>query len=191
MPLVAIRKMVMAEGNRVPELAGFAVSGIARFQLVFGAPDGGALHGAEKIDNCLKAAWEHVEYLYQAFGTWDQPMTEEDIRAILGKCEYQISGLERITNEANGINEVDWRISFLQYTMDEATHKLTRRLPGLVFTELKTSGPVSIREAFDYPLVGNTPITPQFMFPGQQLHGLFALGRVARYRRRTKFRESQ
>jgi hypothetical protein len=85
--------------------------------------------------------------LYQAFGTWDQKRIEEDIRDILGECESQISGLEHISNEANGIDEVDWRISFLQCTMDEATHKLTRRVPGLSFTELKTSGPIPLREA--------------------------------------------
>jgi hypothetical protein len=177
--LVAIRKMVMVEGNRVPELAGFAVSGIARFQPVYGAPDGAALRSAQRIDDCMKVAWEHVEYLYRAFGAWDQKKTEEEVRLILGGCESQISRLEHITNEANGINEVDWRISFLQDTMDEATHKLTRRLPGLAFTELKI-GPIPIREAFDFPLIEDTPITPQFIFPGQLLHDLFALGRGLR-----------
>ena len=179
--LVAIRQMVMVEGNRVSELASFAVSGIARFQSGYGAPDDAALDGAQRIDSCLKTAWKHVEYLHKTFGTWDQKRTEEEIKAILCDCESQISGLEQVTNEANGINEVDWRISLLQYTMDEATHKLTRRLPGLSFAELKTSGPTPIREAFDFPLVGNTHITPQVIFPGQQLQGLFALGRGLRH----------
>jgi hypothetical protein len=48
--LVAIRQMVMAEGNRVRELVGFAVSGITRFQMDYGAPDAAALRGAERID---------------------------------------------------------------------------------------------------------------------------------------------
>ena len=178
--LVAFREMLMAECNRVPELAGFAVSGISRFQMGFGSPARAALSGAESIDNFLKAAWEHVEYLYRAFGTWDQERTEEEIRAILGECESQISGLEHITNEADAINEVDWRISLLQETIDEATHKLNRRFPGLSFTELKTSGPIPIIEAFDFPLIRDTPIMPQLIFLGQQLHGLFGLGRGLR-----------
>ena len=179
--LVAFRQMVIAEGNKIiRELAGSAVSGIARFQFGYVAPDGATLHGAQRIDHCLKTAWEHVEDLHRAFGTWDQNRTGEEIRAILGDCESQISGLEHITNEAHGINEVDWRISLLQYTMDEATHKLTRRLPGLSFTELKTSGPILISEAFNFPLFESTPIPPQFIFPGQQLEGLSALGRGLR-----------
>jgi hypothetical protein len=44
--LVAIRPMVMVEGNRVLELAGFAMSRIACFQLDYGAPDTAALNGA-------------------------------------------------------------------------------------------------------------------------------------------------
>jgi hypothetical protein len=43
---MAIRPMVMVEGNRVLELAGFAMSGIACFQLDYGAPDTAALNGA-------------------------------------------------------------------------------------------------------------------------------------------------
>jgi hypothetical protein len=61
-----------------------------------------------------------------------------------------------------------------------ATYKLTRRLPGVSFNELKSSSPIPITEAFDFPIFGSTPITPQFIFPGQQLQPLFALGRGLR-----------
>jgi hypothetical protein len=178
--LVAIRQMVMAEGNRVRELAGFAVSGIARFQLDYGAPDVAAFNGAERIDGYLKTAWEHVEHLHQAFEPWGLTRTEEEIRSILEDCASQIQELERIGNEANGIDVIDWRISLLQDAMDGATGKLTRRLPGVLFNELQQSEPIPIREAFDFPLFGSTPITPPFIFPEQQLQGLFALGRGLR-----------
>jgi hypothetical protein len=59
--LVAIRQKVTDEGNRVRELPGFGVSGIARFQSVYGTPDAAETGGAEKFDNYLKSAWEHVE----------------------------------------------------------------------------------------------------------------------------------
>jgi Family of unknown function (DUF6535) len=178
--LVAIRQILMAEGNRVRELVGFAVSGIARFQLDYGAPDSPAFNGAQRIDKYLKTAWEHVEDLHRTFELWDQTRTGEEIRNILEGCESQISELERIGNEANGMDDVDWRISLLQDAMDTATHKLTRRLPGASFNELKSSGPIPITEAFAFPISGSTPITPQFIFPGQQLQPFFALGRGLR-----------
>jgi hypothetical protein len=178
--LVAFRQMVMVEGNRVRELAGFAVSGIARFELVYGAPDAAALHGTRRIDDYLITAWERLEDLHLAFKPWDQNRTEEEIGNILRGHEVEISELERIANEANGLEDVDWRISLLQDAMDEATHRLTRRVPGVSFNELNQSGPIPIKDAFDFPLFGSTPITPQFIFPGQQLQGLFALGRGLR-----------
>jgi hypothetical protein len=178
--LVAIRQMVMAEGNRVRELAGFAVSGIARFQLDYGAPDSPAFSAAQRIDKYFKTVWVHVEGLHRAFEPWDQTRTGEEIRNILEGCEFQISELERIGSEANGMDDVDWRISLLQDATDAATHKLMRRLPGVSFSELKSSGPIPITEAFDFPIFGSTPITPQFMFPGQLLQPLFTLGRGLR-----------
>ena len=178
--LVVIQQMAMVEGNRVRELAGCAVSGMARFQSVYGSPDSNAFDGTQRIDEYLKTAWERVEDLHRAFEPWDRDRTGEEIRNILGVCEDKISELERITNEANGLDDVDWRISLLQDAMDEATYKLTRRVPGVSFNELKPSGPILITEAVDFPFSGSTPITPQFIFPGQQVQDLFALGRGLR-----------
>jgi hypothetical protein len=70
-------------------------------------------------------------------------------------------------NEAKGMNDVDWRISLLQDAMDDATHKLTRRLPGVSINEPKPSGPIFISEAFKFPLLGDTPIALRSIFPGQ------------------------
>ena len=178
--LVAFQQMVMGEGDRVRELAKFGVSGIARFQLGYGNQDKAALRGAQKIDDYLMTAWEHVEDLHRAFEPWDQNRTTEEIRNILRDCEEQISELERITNEAKGLDDVDWRISLLQDAMYGATYKLTRQIPGVSHNELKPSGPILITEVFNFPLSESTPITPQFIFPGQQLQGLIALGRGLR-----------
>ena len=172
--------MVMGESNRIRELAGFAVSGVARFQLGYGSPDEAALNGAQRIDDYLRTAWGHVEDLHRAFEFGGLKKTEEEIKILLGHLELPISELERIEIEADGMEDVDWRISLLQDAMDEATHKLTRRLPGVSFNELKQSGPIPVAEAFHFPLPGSTPITPQFIFPGQQLQGLFTLRRGLR-----------
>jgi hypothetical protein len=68
--LVAIRQVMMAENTqniRVRALAGFAVSGIARFQLDYGAPDTSAFNGAQRIDEYLKTAWMHIEDIHREF----------------------------------------------------------------------------------------------------------------------------
>jgi hypothetical protein len=64
--------------------------------------------------------------------------------------------------------------------MDEATHRLTRRLPGVSFSELKPTGPITISEAFDFPFVEDTPVTPQLIFPEHQIQSLCTLGRILR-----------
>jgi hypothetical protein len=109
--LVAIRQMVMGEGNRVRELAGFAVSGIVRLRSDYNIPDAAAFKSAQTIDKYFKTAWEQIEDLHRAFEPWDQNRTEEEIRNILEGCELQVSELERIGNEANGMDDVDWRLS--------------------------------------------------------------------------------
>ena len=178
--LVVIRQMVMDEGNRIRELAGFAVSGIARFQSGYGSIDAAALNGVQRIEGYFRTAWKHVEDLHRALIPWVLKKTREDIRNILSDLELPISELERIESEANGIDDVDWRISLLQDAMDDATRKLMRRLPGVSINELKAYRPILISEAFDSTLLGSTPITPLFIFPGQQLRGLSAVGRGLR-----------
>jgi hypothetical protein len=175
--LVAIRQMVVVEGKRIQERARTAVDGIARFQSDYGDPDATAFNGAQRIDEYLKTAWKHVEDLYQAFDPRDQNRTEEDIRDIAEGCKSQISELEQIANDANGMESVDWRVSLLQDAMDKATDKLTRQLPGVSFNKYKSAGPIPIAEAFDFPIFGSTSITPQFVFPGRQVQALCTLGR--------------
>jgi hypothetical protein len=172
--------MVMVEGNKIRELTGFTVGGIAQFQPDYGSSETAAIHGADMIDECLETAWRHVEDLRRAFEPWDTNRAEEEIRGILGNCELQISELERIGNEAEGMGDVDGMLSLLLDAMDEATRKLPRRLPGVSFDELKPSGPISINDAFKFPFVGDTAITPQFIFPGQQIQALCTLGRRLR-----------
>jgi hypothetical protein len=176
--LVAIWNMV--DGNRVQELARFALDGIARFQTEYGAPDTMALTAAQRIDDCLMKAWEPVVELHLAFEPWSQNRTESDIRRILNDHDASISELERIAIEAAGVEDVDWRISLLQHTMDGATNKLMRRLPGVFFNELKPVAPIMISEAFDISSVETTPVPPQLIFPGQQIQCLCTLGRRLR-----------
>jgi hypothetical protein len=83
---------------------------------------------AQRIDDYLTRArvWRSVVDLHQAFDSksWSLNRTESDIITILNSREESISELERITNEAVGMEDVDWHFTFLLDTtrMDEATH---------------------------------------------------------------------
>jgi hypothetical protein len=197
--LVAIRHMVVVDRNRIRELVDFAVSAVDRIAPIrrqldhangSSEPDASEVvfEGANGIDELLKTAWRHVEGLSRAFNPWDQYNSAEgeEIRNTLRveRCEFHISELERIGDEANGMDDVDLWISLLQDTMDKVTHKLTQRLPGVSFDELKPPGKTraiaTISDAFDFPIFESTPITPQFLLPGQRLQSLSTLGRKCR-----------
>ena len=64
--------------------------------------------------------------------------------------------------------------------MDEVTHKLMRRLPGVFFDKLQPTTPSMTSKAFDLPSVKSTPIPPQLVFPGRQLRSLSILGQRLR-----------
>jgi hypothetical protein len=186
--LVAIRKMVDDNGLRLQELAKFALDGFARLHVateygIIGIPDTMALMDiAQGIDDNLMKAWASVVDLHQAFDSepWSRRRTESDIIMILNSRGESISELERIANEAAGVEDVDWRVSFFQERMDGITHELMQRLPGVFFNKLKSAAPIMISEAFDFPSVGTTPVPPPLIFPGQQIQSLCTLGRGLR-----------
>jgi hypothetical protein len=178
--LVAVRQVL--NSNRLRVLAGYAVTGMARFQSEFGRPDEAARTSAERIEECLKAAWNRAEELYQAFEPWAQKKTEEKVEEILRNHERQISELERIKAEADGMEDIDKRITLYQDAMDDATHRLTRQLPGVSFDELQRSDSLLLSDTFNTPATGIAPVTvtPQLIFPGQQVRALARLGQKFR-----------
>jgi hypothetical protein len=179
--LVAIWKIV--DANMLRELTKFALDGFARLHTEYGIPDTMALISvAQRIDYYLRKSWAPVVELHQAFDSepWSPSRTGSDIITILNSHEESISELERIANETVGVEDVDWRIAFFQERMDEITHKLVQRLPGVSFSNLKSASPIRISEAFDFPSVGTTPVPPPLIFPGQQIQSLCTLGRRLR-----------
>jgi hypothetical protein len=179
--LVAIWKIV--DANTLQELAKFALDGFARVHTDYGIPDTMALMAiAQRIDGYLMKAWASVVELHLAFDSepWSLRRTEPEIIAILNSREESISELERIANEAVGVEDVDWRISFFQERMDAITHELMQRLPGVFFNKLNPAAPIMISEAFDFPSVVTTPVPPPLIFPGQQIQSLCTLGRRLR-----------
>ena len=175
--LVAVQQILRAQySNRLQVLAGYAVSGMARFQSDYRQPAEAEWRGAQRIEECLKIAWKRVEELRQEFEPWTQKKTREQVEEILRKHERQIAELERIKVEADAMEDVDWRISLYQNKMDEATFRLTRQLPGVSFDELRRTESFLISDAFITQATGSTPVTPQLIFPGQQVRALARLG---------------
>ncbi len=177
---MALWKIV--DADRLQESAKFALDGIARLQTGFGSPDTMALMAiAERIDDYLTRAWALVVDLHLVFEPWSENKTKADVRGILNGREESISELERIAIAIEtDVENVDWRISFFQERMDEITHRLTQRLPGVFFNKLKSSGPIPLNEAFNFLTVGTTPVPPQLIIPGQQIQSLCTLGRRLR-----------
>jgi hypothetical protein len=176
--LVAVRQILSS--NRLRVLAGYAVTGMARFQSEFGRPDEAAWTSTERIEECLKTAWNRAEELRQAFEPWTQKKTGEKVKEILRNHEREISELERIKAEADGMEEIDKRISLYQDAMDDDTHRLTRQLPGVSFDEPRLSESLLLIDTFNTPATHNAPFTPQLIFPGQQVRALARLGQNLR-----------
>ncbi|KAI9456395.1 hypothetical protein BJY52DRAFT_1212975, partial [Lactarius psammicola] len=172
--LVIIQRILGS--NRLQVLAGYATSGLARSQSEYGQPDDVARRGAQRIEDCLKTAWERVEELRRAFEPSTQKRTREQVEEILRNHESQISELERIKVEADSMEDVDWRISLYQDAMDDATHRLTRQLPGVSFDEPHRSESFLISDTSNTPATGSAPVTPQLIFPGQRVQALARVG---------------
>ena len=168
--LLSIQQILRSKRLRV--LAKYAVSGLARFQSEYGQPDETGWRSAQEIEDRLKMAWKPIEELHQAFEPWTQKRTKEQVEEILRNHEQQISELER----ADGMEDVDWRISLYQEAMDDATHGLARLLPGVSFDEPRRSESFLITDTFNIFPTGGAPVTPQLIFPGQQVRALSRLG---------------
>jgi len=183
--LVAIKESV--NDKRLQDMAKFALDGTAPFQTNSGSRDTVtmALTAARKMDDDLKKAWEAVLDLRLALEPWgqNQNKTESErteTRSILNSHEASIYELERITIEAVGLEGIDWRICYLQEMMDEVTHKLMRRLPGVFFDTLPPAAPSTTSKPSDLPSVQTTPIPPLLVFPAQQLQSVYILGQRLR-----------
>ena len=170
--LVSVQRIL--GNNRLQVLAAYAVSGLARFESEYGQPDETGWRSAQKIEDRVRTSWEHAEELRQAFEPWTHKRTKEQVEEILRNHERQISELERIKFEADGMQDVDWRISLFLEAMDDATHGLARQLPGVSFDEPRRSG--VLNDTFNISLTGSTPVTPQLICPGQQVQALSRLG---------------
>ncbi|KAH9061799.1 hypothetical protein EDB83DRAFT_2315567 [Lactarius deliciosus] len=115
--LVDIRRTLRT--NSLKASAEQAVYALARFR-----PDETGGEGAQRIDECLKAACECAEDLRRAFEPWTQDRTREQVEQILLTHGQQISELERIKSEADGLGDVDRQISVYRDAVDNASNDI-------------------------------------------------------------------
>jgi hypothetical protein len=170
--LVAIQQYLNSDRPQV--LAGYAVSGLTRFQSEVGQPDETAWRSAQRIDECLKTGWGRVGELYRAFEPWT--LEREQVEEIVRNSERQISELEHLKVEADAMEDVDWRISLYQDAMDDVTHSLMRQLPGVSFDELRRSESFPLSDTYNTLITSTTLVAPHLIFPGQQVQALARLG---------------
>ena len=168
--LVAIRKMLHS-----PQLKRYVNGTI---QTLGTLPLGNGftpLETARRIDEQFAAAWDCVERLRQAFNALGEGNNRvERVQEVLSQYRPR---LEHIQDEADGMKRVDRCISDLQKEIDQATHNLTRQLPGVVFDDLRTdhAGPTPINQVFDF--LAN-PVRPQLSYLSQRLLGLCSLSQT-------------
>ncbi|KAH9011127.1 hypothetical protein EDB84DRAFT_1054878 [Lactarius hengduanensis] len=115
--LVKIQQTLCTNSLKAP--AEQVVNALARFR-----PDETGGEGVQRIDECLKTAWECAEDLCRAFEPWTQDMTREQVEQILLTHGQQISELERIKSEADGLGDVDRQISVYGDAVDNAACNL-------------------------------------------------------------------
>ena len=172
--LVVIHQILSSSLLRVS--AGYALNGLARLQPEYGDPEEVSGRSAQRIEECLKSAWKHVEELRLALKHSTEWTSGDQVKDILRKYERQISELERMKVEADCIKAIDWRITLYQAAMDQTTFKLARQLPGVSFDEPCHTESFLISDTFNLPTSGGAALTPQLILPGQQIQTLARLG---------------
>lgn len=165
--LVAIRKMLHS-----PQLGRYVKGTMQTLGTLPLGNDFTPLETARRIDEQFAAAWDCVERLRQAFNALGEGNNNvERVEEVLSRYRPR---LEDIQLEADSMKQVDRCISDIQKQIDQATHGLTRQLPGVAFDDLRTdhAGPTPINQVFDY--IGN-PVRPQLSYLSQRLLGLCSL----------------
>ena len=128
-----------------------------------------ARRNAQSIDEQFAAAWRLVESLRQVPNTpeeEDLPVTRERITEILRQNEAELIPI-RVQVERMQELGMDSSLSEVQQWIDEVTHDLTRKLPGVAFDSYYFNP--TLEHTLD--LLAN-PVPPQFIYFSNLLRGL-------------------
>jgi Family of unknown function (DUF6535) len=157
--LVVIRQ-ILESNSSTKCIAKFARKQLQRRE------DGGTIdnHGPtrlQKITETYKKVFECVNAISTAL-TRSKVLTQEEVTKRLDKCEDQISELEKINIDDDGIRLVDWSMRRVQDIVRRKTHGIiTRQLPG---TKSDDMAPDSVQLS-EYVELFRRPHTLQFIFP--------------------------
>jgi hypothetical protein len=167
---VMVIRPVLSGNMELQATASDVISSIRYFREESGTQDEQALKNAQNIDDAFNGAWDCLLGLFWALFQ-EQDLTAEEVQGILRNREYLVVELERIYTDAGRLTWVDQRCTSLLRYMDQITHGITGKLPG-VRNRFPTTRPIpfsQVLELFMDPL--KFPIIP----PGQVLRSLCSL----------------
>ena len=177
--LVAIRGMLDKNSQALRERPGNAIQALSQLRMEGSTEDENALKNARRIDEQFSTAKTLcVNRLNQALRNLEADGTEEQIRDILRGYESKISDLEGIKIEADLMEQTDWSISVVDFTIRSLTSGLILQLPGVTSDDFFRWVPSSPDQIFTFPgaiMVGGQ-VAPQWVFLRQRLWCLGSFG---------------
>ena len=182
--LVAIRGMLDKNSQVLREQSGSAIQALSRLRMEDLKTDGSiedenALKNARRIDDQFATAkMLCVNQLNQALGNLEADRTEGQTRDILRGYESKISDLEGMKIEADLMEEIDWSISVVDFTIRSLTGGLILQLPGVTFDDFLRWVPSSPDQLFTFPgaAMFGGQVAPQWVFLRQRLRCLGSFG---------------
>jgi Family of unknown function (DUF6535) len=132
---------------------------------------GQAQEGAQKIDESFKAVWRCLKTLYDELQ--DENLAQEQVTHILRDHGSEISELERIYTNADGLKQVDDGISKLQSCLSAVSHRIiTQQLPGVQFDEFRIDT-IPFSQTIEW--LQNHCFHQSILLPGQNLKSFCSL----------------
>jgi len=182
--LVAIRGMLDENSQALREPSGNAIQALSQLRMESVKTDGSmedenALKNARRIDEQFSTAkMICANQLNQALRNLGADGKEEQTRDMLRGYESKISDLESIKIEADLMEEIDWSISVVDFTVRSLTSGLILQLPGVTFDDFLRWVPSSPDQLFTFPgaVVVGSQVAPQWVFLRQRLRCLGSFG---------------
>jgi len=167
--LVIIRKLL--NSSELQSYAHTTLQQLSAFHPEDGLdPTETALRTARSIDEQFAAAWNHVERLRQALNTSEEKdLTRGRITKILRQNEPDLTPIQEQVESMERLG-MDASLSELQQRINEETHGLIQKLPGVAFDDV--TGTTTVGQTLD--LVAG-PVQPQLIYLSRLLRRLFGI----------------
>jgi len=184
--LVVTQKVLSDNSQVIQERTGSALKALAQFQIKGVTIDGGsedddALKNARRLDERFSTAKRIcVKELNEALAPHRADPREEHLKTILHDCKSKIVELERIKVEVDRMEDIEWGISVVDFTIRGLTRGLILKLPGLSFDNFLRWELAPPDQIFAFPVnvgvAGGGPVALQWIFLRQRLRFLGSFG---------------